>query len=340
MITRPSIAESKDVIELVQKHWGIAISKVSPLDSYDDKNFRVVEEGNGTKWVFKVLHAECEERVVELQHAAMLALRKDGVAAPFPVQTRDGAWWVSVDMGGHTHIARLLEWVPGRDYAVIKPEDRPQLAYMFGELVARVDRAFQSLNPIPEAAFRKWLWRTSDAHMVAEYRASVQRRHTPERLAIWDETMRLWNTEWAPRAAALPQGLVHNDINDRNVLVSEEGAPPPLRVTGVLDLGDACVERYALNLGNSLFYAMLGLPLENVIQVARDLTNGYCAAKPLSREEKCIAAAGARIRCLVSATMAGATREMHPDNEYVGETEKPGWVLLEFLSKEGVEYLL
>jgi Ser/Thr protein kinase RdoA (MazF antagonist) len=306
------------------------------LDSYDDKNYRL-DVANGSRFVLKVLHAECPENVVALQHAAMVALRAARIAAPYPVDTSKGTHWVVVELGPHRHIARLLEWVPGRDYQAVAPADRPQLAYMFGELVAQVDRAFEALNPIPEAAFRKWLWRTSDAHLVTEFRDSVVRRHSAARVAIWDETMRLWNTQWAAQAATLPQGLVHNDINDRNVLVSEEGVP--LKITGVLDLGDACVERYALSLGNSLFYAMLGLPLERVMDVAHQVTRGYCAAKPLSREELCMAAVGARMRCLVSATMAGATREKYPDNEYVGETEKPGWTLLEFLSTKGEDYL-
>ncbi len=104
---------------------------------------------------------------------------------------------------------------------------------------------------------------------------------------------------------------MRNTNADHNVLVSAEGEGPA-RVVGVLDLGDACVEVYALALGNSLFYAMLGLPLDQVRGVARDVVAGYCAQRQLSRDELKMAAVGARMRCLVSASMAGVSAEQHP----------------------------
>jgi hypothetical protein len=29
--------------------------------------------------------------------------------------------------------------------------------------------------------------------------------------------------------------------------------------------------------------------------------------------------------------MSGATQEKHPDDAYVGETERPGWALLDYI---------
>jgi hypothetical protein len=55
------------------------------------------------------------------------------------------------------------------------------------------------------------------------------------------------------------------------VLVDDLGTT----ITGILDVGDACVECYALALGNSLFYALLGQLAQDVVPMARELIEGY-----------------------------------------------------------------
>ncbi len=108
--------------------------------------------------------------------------------------------------GVHAHIARLLEWVHGRDYAEVAPSGRSVYAAMYGDLVARIDGAFAALQPTPAGAFRQWLWRTSDAHLVTPYREVVARRQSARRLQLWDESMRLWTSTWSALASVLPRG--------------------------------------------------------------------------------------------------------------------------------------
>jgi hypothetical protein len=71
--------------------------------------------------------------------------------------------------------------------------------------------------------------------------------------------------------------------------------------------------------------------LEHVIDAARAVTAGYLRHNTLSATEQRLAWAGAKLRCLTSATMSGATQEKHPEDPYVGETEKPGWALLDHI---------
>ena len=101
----------------------------------------------------------------------------------------------------------------------------------------------------------------------------------------------------------------------------------------MIDLGDTCLERHCFSLGNTLFYMMLTLPLEHVLAAAKDVVKGYVRHNPLPEREVRLAWLGAKLRCLTSATMSGATQEKHPDDPYVGETEKPGWNLLDFIHK-------
>jgi hypothetical protein len=68
----------------------------------------------------------------------------------------------------------------------------------------------------------------------------------------------------------------------------------------------------------------------------------YHAIRPLSPLERQVVCVGTRMRCCVSATMAGVSVEelgTGDDSAYVGQTEGPGWALLEVLAKLGLHYL-
>jgi hypothetical protein len=71
--------------------------------------------------------------------------------------------------------------------------------------------------------------------------------------------------------------------------------------------------------------------LDRVLEAARATAAGYVRHNPLPPAELRLAWAGAKLRALVSVTMSGATQEKHPDDAYIGETEKPGWALLDYI---------
>lgn len=75
---------------------------------------------------------------------------------------------------------------------------------------------------------------------------------------------------------------------------------------------------------------MLNLPLDLVMSVACGVARGYMKHNPIMKDTKA-AWLGAKLRCVVSATMSGVSQEAQPDNQYVGETEKPGWALLDYI---------
>ncbi len=206
-----------------------------------------------------------------------------------------------------------------------------------------MDAALREVRTAGGAERRRWVWRTSDVLLLRHYRPSVARRQTAARLALFDGLLEDFEQRVQPLLAAASEGVVHNDLNDHNTLQTDA------RISGVIDLGDVCLERHCFSLGNTLYYMMLTLPvrdscffllsflisplqLEQVLAAARAVVVGYQRRNPLPPGELALAWAGAKLRCLTSATMSGATQELHPDDPYVGETERPGWALLDHIS--------
>jgi hypothetical protein len=105
---------------------------------------------------------------------------------------------------------------------------------------------------------------------------------------------------------------------------------PPLLSSSFYVVPSACV---SVPFSRFCHFA-LSLPrqLEEVLGAARAVVAGYVRRNPLSAGEVGLAWAGAKLRCLTSASMSGATQELLPHDPYVGETERPGWALLDYIA--------
>ncbi len=318
--TRPHFT-AEQCVELLSRVWGVArVADLKALPSYDDQNFAVRSE-TGRRFVLKAFHAEEREETMELQDAVMERLRGAGVTAPFALATVAG----KSHHREEGHVCRLLEWVPGEDWCTMSLEAKLAAMRQVGELNGRMDAALRDVRTAGGAERRQWVWRTSDVLLLKHYRWSVAKRQSPERLAVFDALLARFESHVRPQLAAASEGVAHNDLNDHNTLHTEG------RISGVIDLGDVCLERHCFSLGNTLFYMMLTLPLQHVLSAAREVAAGYRQHNALPEGEMQLAWEGAKLRCLTSATMSGATQEKHPDDPYVGETEKPGWNLLDYI---------
>jgi Ser/Thr protein kinase RdoA (MazF antagonist) len=118
---------------------------------------------------------------------------------------------------------------------------------------------------------------------LQHYRWAVEKRQSAGRLACFDRLLAEIRAEEEKALKSVSSGLVHNDLNDHNTIVGRDDDSTP-KIRGLIDLGDLCVERHCFSLGNTLFYMMLTLPLERVLEAARSVVQGYISRNPLSPE--------------------------------------------------------
>ena len=123
------------------------------------------------------------------------------------------------------------------------------------QLNGRMDAALRDVRTAGGAERRQWVWRTSDVLLLRHYRPSVVRRQSAARVAIFDRLLEEFEKTVEPQLRGAAEGVVHNDLNDHNTLQTN-GV-----ISGVIDLGDVCLERHCFSLGNTLYYMMLTLPV-------------------------------------------------------------------------------
>lgn len=256
---------------LIQAYYGLS-GRIEPIPGERDRNFRLIDD-RGRGFVLKMANPAEAPAITDLQSAALmhLAARDPGLPVPRVVPTLDGrlqfAW------GESRMITRLVTYLDGVSLHAAPPSILQ--ARRLGEVLGRIDRALADFSH--PAMARELLW---DATRVGQVRGLLPHVQDAEGRRLVARQIDHFEAEVAPRLAALPRQLIHNDLNPHNVVTR---AGDTDRIAGIIDFGDALAAPAVADLGTALAYQVGGEagPLERALAFAR----GYHAVRPLSGEE-------------------------------------------------------
>lgn len=317
--TRPSVDDAA-AAQVLARHWGIA-GDLRTLPSERDRNFAVAVDGQ-PRFVLKISNANEDPAFLDLQHRAMERLAAAGVPCQLPVPSRDGREVVDIGGPGAPSLARVLTWLPGRPLATIPPAERSDaLLGDLGRVMGRTASTLQGFNH--PAAHRDFQWSAEqDLDVIAAHAGAVT---SPERAAL----LAAWQVRLAPLAdqfASLRHGVIHNDANDHNVLVADDGGS----ISGLLDLGDAVWSILVNELAVAAAYAALGA--NDPLAVIEWVRAGFETALPLTDIEADVLLDLVALRLATSVSLSAHQSRLAPDDPYLTVSEAPAWALLERLA--------
>jgi 4-aminobutyrate aminotransferase-like enzyme/aminoglycoside phosphotransferase (APT) family kinase protein len=279
------------------------------LPSERDQNFRLGQ------FVLKIANA-CETReALEMQNAAIHALRNGGTGLEWPsVQaSRTDAGIESVG----SHFVRLLTWIEGRCLADARPHS-PQLLASLGRAIARIDTALADFDH--PAAHRTQYW---DLRQAGEARRNCALLSKAQRKLV-DPIFDAWSRiDWDQ----LPAGVIHGDANDYNVLVDSAGT----RVVTVLDFGDMVHTATICNLAIALAYVMLGK--RDPVAAAAPVVAAYRETRAIAEKEMEALMPLVAARLAMSVCHCARQSREAPDNPYLQISNCEAWELLETLAQ-------
>lgn len=299
-------------LKLAERHWGVH-GAVSALPSYADQNFRIRAEGD--EYVLKVAHPSWSHADIELENLAMmeLAAREPLLGCPRVQLAVSGEHLLSLPVGGQNRLVRLLSYVPGTTYAEainsLRPVQCEALHASLGRAVGRLTRGLKGFHH--PAAERRHDWNIMSLpglmdevrHVEDAAFREIVRRHA----GAFCEALPGWR-------ATLPITVLHNDANDLNVIVADDGAGGK-RVGAVIDFGDMCTSFRLADLAIACTYAMQHE--SDPVACARRIVGGYLAEYPLHRRELEQLHAFILARLCHSILMATRTHREQPDNPFV-----------------------
>ncbi|WAL39472.1 phosphotransferase [Brevibacterium sp. BRM-1] len=261
-----------EIAEICARHFGCEVSAggfmageiavnvaVEPADGAG----RLVLKGEYPNPAMMPEHADWVCRVQQRAHAAGLPVAGQRPAVePFaPPGGESSGVLALVDIDGELAMFRLQEYLPGSVAA--GRDSYPDYPAQVGRLAARLADALAAAAPEPAPVLHPWAFETTGANVAfacdrirtleaagrvpADYGAALSADVALARRAALAFERRV-----RPRLPELPRQVVHQDVNDFNLLVADG------RITGLIDFGDC---RSAPRLAEAAIagsYTMLG----------------------------------------------------------------------------------
>ncbi|KFP87585.1 Hydroxylysine kinase, partial [Acanthisitta chloris] len=334
--TKPALGE-KEAAELVDRVFGLKVSWIRPLPSYDDQNFHVhvsrndaVAEG-AEEYVLKITNSEDSQEpdLIEVQTRAMMFLSAEGFPSATPYLTKDGNI-MSLELGdaGSEHkkyMVRLLTYLPGTPVAKIATNT--QILYEIGRLAASMDKALAEKfhHPSVKSLHRgQFIWNLANVPLLEQYIYALgQDKHR----AVVEQVIQQFKGEVIPKLSSFRACINHGDFNDHNVLVDSSCAcpeNPQYRVSGILDFSDMSYGYYVFEVAIAIMYMMI--ESTEPLSVGGHVLAGFESVVPLTTQERAALFLLVSGRFAQSLVIAAHTARLYPDNtEYLMITAKTGW---------------
>lgn len=288
-------------------------AKASILNSYDDENFLLKTE-SGEKFLLKISkennRSQLDFQIDILNHLSKYEL---SVQIPEIILNKSGNALSEIS---DNLIARVLNWIPGRLWATVNPitdKMRQNLGFVAGKLTTNLQNFKHS------GAYRNLDWDLANSVWTEQY----TNRFTGKKKEIISYFQSGF-LEIQDSYKELPKSIIHNDLNDYNILVSSDYENP--KIAGIIDFGDAVYTQTINDLAIVIAYAIMHLPdpLSAAIQMVREYNFQHQFSE---KELKCLYIL-IGMRLVTTVVSASLKKEAYPNDDYFVISEKPAWNLL------------
>ena len=304
----------------MRESYGLEAAVVAELPSERDQNFHL-REPTGRELVLKIASSSESRSVLDFQNQALERISRRDPALPVPrlrPTSAGDAMAASSGGNGASFLCRLFDHLPGKPLATVRPHPEPLLESV-GNSMGRLDAALEGFTHEEQKRFLKW--NAANARDVVE--GALELVSTDERRDLLRHFLKLIENEVAPGLPSLPRGVIHNDANDYNLLVSAG------EVSGILDFGDMVESALVCELANACAYVMFGKT--DPIRAARAVTAGYHRARPLREDEIRLLLPLIATRLAMSVSISARQFREEPEKEYLRVSEASAWKLLSWL---------
>ncbi|MFZ1748694.1 MAG: aminotransferase class III-fold pyridoxal phosphate-dependent enzyme [Saprospiraceae bacterium] len=307
----------KDIEEFMGKHYRLSTS-ASPLPGEIDLNFLITADGT-TKYIFKVAASETILEYIDFQEKLLTHLSKYASenAIPALIENSDGdkKTWITVD--NEKRIARLLTWIDGRLWSEVNPID-DSLLFSLGVEAGRLTSHLQGFShPYGQ---RSNHWDIDQAEWMYEHIEYLD----ADRRSLVLTFLQAYEDSKNDRKL-LRKGIIHNDANDNNILVTEDVDRPEVR--SIIDYGDAIFTTLVNDVSVAITYAIMCKP--DPLATALQIVKGYHESFPLLDEEVKHIYDLVGIRLSISLTKSAINKHFEPENTYLQISDQPAWELIQ-----------
>ncbi|NNF19621.1 MAG: phosphotransferase, partial [Flavobacteriaceae bacterium] len=307
--------QAQDIVSRLYDITGTATALPGEIDF----NFRI-NTWEGEAFLLKIARPGEDENYLDFQKELLLHLQAENpdLAAPRIIKDKEGnTLSIFVDERGNKRFVRLLTWLPGRLWSSVNPHTE-SLRESLGIHLGKITAALQGFDH--PMAHRSLQWDISQAGWTSDHRSLFSGKQL-KMITYFQDLFQQENGEFEQ----LRKGVIHNDANDNNILVSDDLINP--EVLAVIDFGDSVYTQLLNELAVACAYAIMHHP--DPLDAALPLVRGFHKSFPLQEKELEHLYTAIAMRLLISVIKSAINKEEEPDNEYLQVSEAPAWELLE-----------
>jgi len=291
---------------------------VTALPGYDDFNFRV-KINNDDRFILKISRPNEDVANLYFQQELLqhIATNSKDIIAPKVIKDKNGnSIPETTDEFGNLRKVRLLTWISGRVLSTVNPQ-LDSLRFSLGEKSGSLTTVLHGFKHGNSHRNSEWdiaqsIWTKKHLHLF-----------NAKEIEIISHFQELFENNFKAYSL-LRESIVHNDINDNNVLVSSELINP--MVTAFIDYGDAMHTQIINDVAIACSYHIMRE--KDPLSAALPIVKGYHSTCPLLEEELEHLYTAIAMRMVISVVQCAKNKLKEPDKDYLYISEKPSWELL------------
>ena len=313
---RPALSLG-DAEIISQDYFGIT-GEIKKLPSERDQNFQIASKESG-KLVLKISNAAENLDLLRAQNEALFHLSKDKVLCPKVLKSKSGNLierWITAE--GASHYIRMVTYIEGQPYGTVA-HYTDDLYAQIGTYLGKLNKSLDNFDH--SALYRDFHWDIQKGpEIISRYSHLV---NDPDLKLFLNQVSKLYMETIVPILPDLRKNIIHNDLNNFNVIVEDcqTTFPRTHRVAGVIDFGDMIHSYRIADLAVAIAYAVLEKP--DPLKIASLIAGNYYNENPLDDNEITVLFGMICMRLCMSICLAAYQSQNRPDDAYLTISQQP-----------------
>jgi len=296
----------KKIQKIVNINYGFKCS-IKKLDGEKDYNYRLQTKKNKIYYL-KIYPKDTNVNFVIFQTKILNHLSKNhGLKTPKNILSEDGSSYSSFkDNKGLIRYIRINSWIEGRPWSCVRSINN-HLRFKLGKEAALITKKLENFKS--DYNDEEMQWDISSSLWTTKYLKYI--KGSSEKKII-----KYFQIEFKKRLLQfkkLRKSFIHNDVNDNNILVSNNLYSP--EINGIVDFGDSINTQIINDVAVACVYAMMRS--ENPLEAGINVAKGYHSIFKLKEEEIEFLYLTIAMRLVISITKSSINKIQNKDNKYL-----------------------
>tara|TARA_S200000501_G_scaffold43131_2_gene34912 strand:+ start:7797 stop:8807 length:1011 start_codon:yes stop_codon:yes gene_type:complete len=302
--TPPPIVKTELVQEFLYDNYDI-IASIEKLSSDRDLNLKVCADDKN--FVMKIANSSEDKSILQMQNNALrhISLQDESIEVPIPIKSKHKKDISIIKCHNSRNYVRLLTYIEGDFLKDVKPNSN--MLFSVGEFLGNLDNALIGFKH--RSSSREFIWDAAQVDVLIR-----QLDHSKDDRSLIKYFIDIYKDNVLDHINELSKGIIHNDGNDHNVIMDQNG-----KIKSIIDFGDMVFSLHALE--PAVCMAYIAMNEEAPFELIASLLKGYSLTKALSEKDLESVVYLMCLRMCVTINMSVYRRKLFPENDYISISE-------------------